>query len=506
MAYMVPLLARLRPATPRQVLLVVPSRELALQSLEVGQELADEPGLVGLLAPGKDPAARLLRSEAAFLVATSTQLRALQPDLTRADSRLLRGLRATLQAVVVDEVDAVLRPAGRGGMQNRARRDESLRKLPVARALSALLERRADAASPRLQLLVASATMSKRVMRDVATVVGSRPGKVGLAVPLAVESRGAIAARPDARASAASPAPPEGDLRAVNDLGGEWGGEWAAGGEAGAPSVRPGRGERGGVCHVGVPRGITHMQLLCSEREKGAAIAALLDRADAAWGGGAGGALLVVRDGLDLREVVRELSACGVESAAPLAAVVDAAARHHRRHGPEATGAHPAEPAPAWATGASGNAGAAESAAATADEEQTGQEAEAEEHDAWTLVEEAAALAPSGAGASGQAGLEAARMRQGVRQWPLLVAHESSLRGLDLPHVRLVMLTSVPGTAEAYIHIAGRTGRAGAHGRSVCIFTRGEMARAGVITRALQGVPWEMARWDGAAKEVLAAG
>jgi len=49
----------------------------------------------------------------------------------------------------------------------------------------------------------------------------------------------------------------------------------------------------------------------------------------------------------------------------------------------------------------------------------------------------------------------------------LLVATDVAARGLDVPDVEMVIQTFLPRTAEAYIHRAGRTGRAGKAG--VCL-------------------------------------
>ena len=81
--------------------------------------------------------------------------------------------------------------------------------------------------------------------------------------------------------------------------------------------------------------------------------------------------------------------------------------------------------------------------------------------------------------------------------WRVLVAHESALRGLDMPSVRTVILTMMPSTPEAYVHLAGRTGRAGgARGKAVCVFTEREFEQGGAITRALRGVRWRVVRDD----------
>ena len=81
-------------------------------------------------------------------------------------------------------------------------------------------------------------------------------------------------------------------------------------------------------------------------------------------------------------------------------------------------------------------------------------------------------------------------------KWRVLVAHERSLRGLDMPSLKTVVLTMMPDTPEDYIHLAGRTGRAGgaAKGRAVSVFTPREFDQAGRLTRALRDVQWEVRR------------
>jgi ATP-dependent RNA helicase DeaD len=62
-----------------------------------------------------------------------------------------------------------------------------------------------------------------------------------------------------------------------------------------------------------------------------------------------------------------------------------------------------------------------------------------------------------------EAGMRA--FREG--QARLLLTTDATARGLDVPGVEWVLHLDVPRTAAAYVHRAGRTGRAGEHGRSV---------------------------------------
>ena len=57
---------------------------------------------------------------------------------------------------------------------------------------------------------------------------------------------------------------------------------------------------------------------------------------------------------------------------------------------------------------------------------------------------------------------------------PLLVATPSGARGLDLHGLDTVVIMGVPPTADAFLHLAGRTGRQGAAGRVVVLTTKDE--------------------------------
>ena len=80
----------------------------------------------------------------------------------------------------------------------------------------------------------------------------------------------------------------------------------------------------------------------------------------------------------------------------------------------------------------------------------------------------------------------------GSKQWGVLIANESGVRGLDMPHLKMVILTMMPDSVESYIHVAGRTGRAGGGGRAVSIFTAREQDQAGMITASLRAVKWRV--------------
>ena len=194
LAYMLPLLARLKPWPARQVLLVVPTYALALQCVEVGRALTGHQlsgvsiGDVGFLHARSSTGKSLLEANHALVVMTSSQFGRLQPEIEAEGSTLVRQLRATVETVVVDEVDEVLRPEGKGVMLNRARRTRALQELPAARVLRHIVAKRPYDVSDvpavkRVQLVCATATLSKRSLRDLAFVVSRECGKIGLAVP-----------------------------------------------------------------------------------------------------------------------------------------------------------------------------------------------------------------------------------------------------------------------------------------------------------------------------------
>ncbi|KAI5287426.1 RNA-dependent ATPase [Ascosphaera aggregata] len=62
---------------------------------------------------------------------------------------------------------------------------------------------------------------------------------------------------------------------------------------------------------------------------------------------------------------------------------------------------------------------------------------------------------------------------------PLLVATDVAARGLDIPAVKLVLNVTFPLTVEDYVHRIGRTGRAGADGLAITLFTENDKAHSG---------------------------
>lgn len=82
---------------------------------------------------------------------------------------------------------------------------------------------------------------------------------------------------------------------------------------------------------------------------------------------------------------------------------------------------------------------------------------------------------------------------------PLLVATDVAARGLDIPSVKLVLNVTFPLTVEDYVHRIGRTGRAGAQGLAITLFTEHDKAQSGALINVLkaanQPVPEELLKF-----------
>ena len=88
---------------------------------------------------------------------------------------------------------------------------------------------------------------------------------------------------------------------------------------------------------------------------------------------------------------------------------------------------------------------------------------------------------------------------------PLLVATDVAARGLDIPAVKAVINVTFPLTVEDYVHRIGRTGRAGADGLAITLFTEHDKAQAGALINVLraagQDVPEALLRFGTTVKK-----
>ena len=79
------------------------------------------------------------------------------------------------------------------------------------------------------------------------------------------------------------------------------------------------------------------------------------------------------------------------------------------------------------------------------------------------------------------------RVIQGFRdkKFQILVATDLAARGLDVPHIRLVVNYDLPQCPEDYIHRIGRTARAGASGKAVNLLTSADHDKWRAICRLM---------------------
>jgi superfamily II DNA/RNA helicase len=76
---------------------------------------------------------------------------------------------------------------------------------------------------------------------------------------------------------------------------------------------------------------------------------------------------------------------------------------------------------------------------------------------------------------------------QGFRdkKFRVLVATDLAARGLDVPHIELVINYDLPQCPEDYIHRIGRTARAGAHGKAINFLTSADRQKWNAIHRLM---------------------
>lgn len=88
---------------------------------------------------------------------------------------------------------------------------------------------------------------------------------------------------------------------------------------------------------------------------------------------------------------------------------------------------------------------------------------------------------------------------------PLLVATDVAARGWDIPNVKVVVNVTFPLTVEDYVHRIGRTGRAGAEGLAITLFTEHDKTLSGALINVLraagQDIPDDLLKFGSTVKK-----
>jgi superfamily II DNA/RNA helicase len=502
LAYLLPLLQRLHVSKPGQLLVVVPSRELAQQTAAAVEWAWPHHGtqraflLTATAATAPELAEAMRKAACPVIVATPRPLLSLVRHMAgtdriysrraiRVDGQELASFAARLRAVVLDEADAlvlsrqiavagppkVLRggraawrdpvKAGRAGARPAAgdgagggaapaaefERPETF-TLPVPRSVQALLNAR-------------PVVVSRGAGRGRATQGGGGRGRAKPAPPLQLVACSAtVSYRLTAEMARLLSLDNMADLPVIT--------------ETDAPTKRR-TGERGRGA-VGIPRAIVHSWVPVSSRDAKAAAAAAVLRALAP-----AVALYFVRDD------------------EPVAAAIAVL----RREGMDARALHEALGIDAPTVSAAGyfelqrtlkqllggpTGGAAREVPLAADTLTP------------PVTDTLPAHAPTadttpvhtnvGADAAATAVATPAAVADAPASPPpaplVLVSSIGSARGLDLGgEVECVVLSSLPDAADTYLHLAGRTGRCGRQGRVVTLLAPEERGSLGKITRQL---------------------
>ena len=448
-AYLLPLLARLHMSRPNQLLIVVPSRELALQTAAVVERVWEHHGtrrafvLAGTPPPAQT-AEQLRLAACPVLIATPRPLLALVKHLAGTDRLHSRRAIATsgdallplvgkLRAIVLDEADALLLDrelaiagppkrrshAAVSGGGGEVKAPERFTK-PSAKAVQAILKARtADSRSGRGGYTRGrgrgrGARGSDRrgdMRRGRGGGRGGRGGGDDAGVQLVACSATASFRLREELCRLFGIAH-EANLRVISA-------EDAASGGSSKQQKRA-AGDRG-LGGVSVPTSIVHSWVSCAdERDKALAVKATLSELSPRC------ALLFLADDAPLRATVGALRDGGL----------DAVMLH------EAMG---------FGSGEGG----------------VGSEGELRADGYESL---------SSALASAEASGDACK---------LLVSTHSSARGLDIASVDCVMLYELPSSADQYLHLAGRTGRQGRSGAVVSLLAPHESGSIGKVTRQL---------------------
>ena len=428
LAFLVPLLSRLEPRTPLQLLLLAPSRELALQlAAQLESLVAPAPAasrlrlslVVGGVAEGGELTQRreLEHRAGEVVVATVDALRRVL-DVGRDDGfgggrKLELRLASNLDAIVLDEVDALLPPPALRGQAVYRRKDWAKAGKDARR-----MARRKVGAAPLLRRIA-------RALEVVGTERRRPPQIVGAS---ATVSRGLLlqlreALDPDFVGRHTR------DTRALRQLPAV----------VGVPERLLRRESAGrGVAGVGVPTELRHWIATSPAPQTPEGVAAALRTLQAETP--ARGALVVLpdREGVSLNAWIDALRRAGLAHAEPL-------------HG--AMG-FPTPGAPMLGAKATPKLLRAYRQLGARDGDDDG-------------AADAAADAPS----------------------RLLVTTEASCRGIDVRAIDIVLMLFCPNTADKYVHLAGRAGRGDAvprPGTVLMLIEDDEARRVGMLTSQLQ--------------------
>lgn len=489
LAYLLPLLARLHVSKPGQLLIIVPSRELALQTAAVIEKTWPHHGtrrafMLAGTPPPAEVAEQMRLAACPVIVATPRPLLSLVRHLAGTDRLHSRRALAVsgdglapllvrnLRAVVLDEVDALLLDREIALRAAAETRRKSYRELsggsgdikaperftkPTARAVQALLKAATSSGRGR----ASGGGAGRGAGRGVGRGVG-RGGRGGAAAPPAVQL---------VACSATASYRLREELCRLFELRHE-AQELRVFSEADA-DPRAGAGGKGGgrgIGGVGVPPAITHWYVPCAHAaDKARAVCAALAQLRPRC------ALLFLSDDAPLRVAVTELQAHGLH-----------AELLHEAMGLESL-ANGTGSTSGAVLGAEGGYWALRSALRATPPGDRDSDGGGGENGGG------GGKNPQGGGgdgggvelssASAEATAIATAAQNGCR---LLVSTAGSARGLDLDAVDVVMLYNLPDAADQYLHLAGRTGRQGRTGAVVSLLVPDQVPQLGSITRQLR--------------------